>query len=174
MTKKKFTKGQAKFSVVLAAFFAILGLAGCLFGLHWMKKQADSKNWPSASGTITFSGWRESQDQDGHIRTTSYPDIRYEYVVSERTYKNDQVGFWNIPLNRGGSGGIARDIVRKYNKGDSVEVFYNPNDPKDSVLDRELVSIWVLSIPLIGGLFFGIGGIIQSARALKIVLRASD
>jgi len=63
--------------------------------------------------------------------------------------------------------GQAAAVVERHSVGAEVEVFYNPHDPSESVLERSTSG--VVAPFVFGGLFFlavGIGGIFLDYPAL--------
>lgn len=92
-----------------------------------------SINWPSVSGIVNRSELEFHRDEIGADRKT---DLRifvtYEYVVEDRLYRNDVVRF-----DQGKLPGVRKELlVSAYSAGQRVNVFYNPDDPDQSVLVR--------------------------------------
>jgi len=62
------------------------------------------------------------------------PKIAYIYSVNGEKYTGDQISVAEV------DSASKEDAVRKiapYPVGKEVEVFYNPKDPKDAVLEKE-------------------------------------
>jgi hypothetical protein len=119
---------------------------------------------------VLESGWREKADPTDRVGTTGrtgssfYHDIHYAYTVEAVEYTSDKVGVWYI----GGKGigmSQAREIVRRYNVGDEVKVYFNPRDHSDALLEPGAVSYWWLFFPCALGLLFMAGGIRQLIQA---------
>lgn len=95
------------------------------------------------------------------------PDVQYNYVIDGRSYKGSNVAF--------GSGGVsssnsssAYGVVNKYNKGHKVNVYYNPNEPHNSVLEPG--ANWAsYAVFAVGLLFLVIGILIIGSSILKII-----
>lgn len=138
--------------------FFIFGLVFLLAGLfffwmvviHPLLRSISASSWPSAEATITFSEVKVDHDDDG---TTYSPDIHFEFQANGRTWHSETYSFNNIST---GARGWVDDVVRKYAKGTQHECFYNPNNPKDAVLNRKY-SYWNL-LGLFTLIFVAVGG----------------
>lgn len=110
-------------TVVVSAFdgFLIWG------AVH--REQAQS--YPSTQGIITRSHI-EISDSDG---TTVYgPEVDFSYEVNGKAYISDtyRYGVWSSSDRS-----RAESVVGKYTTGKKVEVFYNPSDPSNAILERD-------------------------------------
>ncbi len=114
----------------------IIILVGLLFGVLFAnvgystyKKAVETENWPSVMGIVLESRVIEdTQDTD-----TSYqPYIKYSYVVDNKQYINTVIYPGDI-INSGSYDSI-KNFVDKYPERSQVPVYYNPNNPQDSVL----------------------------------------
>jgi hypothetical protein len=101
-----------------------------------------SKQWPKISGTI-----KEFPSHTGRF------SMLYEYTVNKNTYKSRKISYTNsrVPKNLRPS-----EFEKKYALHRIVDVFYNPNNPKQSVLepgrkDGLLLAIIILSILFVFG-----------------------
>ncbi|MEJ2143215.1 MAG: DUF3592 domain-containing protein [Gammaproteobacteria bacterium] len=56
-------------------------------------------------------------------------DLEYEYSVMSKLYKGKKPHLYTITIKK-----EAEDIVNKFKVGDEVPVFYNPEEPENSVL----------------------------------------
>ena len=77
----------------------------------------------STSGTII-----KSERLSG--RRSSFHDVEYEFVVNGYTYTSDKVSY-----HASGST-YSRQVLRKYPDGKKVTVYYDPLNPRYSVLER--------------------------------------
>lgn len=91
----------------------------------------DTENWRTTTGTVTLSElrWVRARRTIG-----GYCDfIEYDYAVNGRPYSSDSV----LPLPGifyDQSIGTAEERVKQYPRGETVEVFYDPDDPSDAAL----------------------------------------
>jgi hypothetical protein len=100
-----------------------------------------ASNWPSTPGKVVVSTSEvrdvevidnRRDDRRGHEQR-NFANIVYEYTVSGERLRNNRV---DIGENRGNFE-VAETIAR-YPVGAVVTVYYNPRDPRDAVLEREL------------------------------------
>ena len=108
--------------------------------IFWfLKKSADkdrakhqiSLAWPSTTGTIVKSRVEVS----GGENATVSPRIIYEYEVSGRPYRSEQIRVGGVYLT-GPTNRSAYDIVDSYPEGATVTVYYDPAAPQESALER--------------------------------------
>ncbi|MBF0235667.1 MAG: DUF3592 domain-containing protein [Desulfamplus sp.] len=137
-----------KFIGLLSAF--LLGMAFIYAGSKEIWLFCSSQNWSHTTGIISSSYVETSQSNRGTISHT--PSISYQYEVEGSIYSNEQIYF-------GGSFGQrsfadVEPLVLQFPEGKQVTVYYNPNDPKESVLNRDYFDYWSCFIMLLlGGLF---------------------
>ncbi|OHB21367.1 MAG: hypothetical protein A3J67_03435 [Parcubacteria group bacterium RIFCSPHIGHO2_02_FULL_48_10b] len=142
------------------------GAVGYFFGLPMAQNAMKSKNWPSAEGTVTVS---RLSTHTGSDSTTYGADIAYDYTVEGVLYTGSKVTFGDYSSS---DPSHAREVVNRYSEGKSVIVYYNPDDPKTSVLEpgANWSSFMVAGI---GGLFVLVG-LLGFASSLKKVIRGTD
>lgn len=106
----------------------ILGFIGALgFGLNFFRAVA-SRNWPAAPALILKSSLVEAGMNN---RPTYVADVEYEFVVNQVRYVGSNIQF----LRPEGGRGWALAALEKYPQGSTVEVRYNPANPKISTLE---------------------------------------
>ena len=137
--------------VVLFVAVAAVAIAG-----NYYIKSRNSRNWPQAEGVITTSDTRIQRSPGSSGAPTTIADVRYSYVVDGIDYHND-----TISLAQYGSGSARHAVqeAHRYPVGSRVMVFYDPENPHDSVLEHK--TPWIF-IGIFGGLgiilvFIGIG-----------------
>jgi hypothetical protein len=103
---------------------------------RWLKRIAgvlmESKTWPTVGGVIVRSEIEAhdstaSSDGSKKSEAVQYSKIAYQYQVGGQSHKNSRISFSS-------SSGNANQIVARYPKGKSVQVYYNPDKPKQAVL----------------------------------------
>ena len=123
--------------IIAATVLPMLGIFG---GIGWFlnKKSKEAKilrnaarNWASTTGKITKS----RVEVTGGERATISPHIVFEYNVYGRDYSGSQIKagdvHWASYTSR-----AAYDVVDKYPVGSEVTVFYDPENPEQSALER--------------------------------------
>ncbi len=130
----------------------LLTLALMLFvtaGWEWYIG-ADSKSWPQTPGRIVDSR-RELTDSGGmqQLPTTSYTvKFAYEYLVDGERYRSDRVAISLFAV-----GGL----VETYEEGSVATVYYQPGNPRLSVLQPGVSWATVILYVTVAMLLFGIG-----------------
>jgi hypothetical protein len=109
--------------------------------------------WPATIGRIkssTVASFRVSRDETHY---TSYkPRVLYTYEVDGKNYTSDRISF-SFVLG-GMNEGKARKIAARYRAKGQVKVYYNPRDPRESVLRRSGNAL--LLFPILAALFLGV------------------
>lgn len=90
-----------------------------------------SYSWNSARGKVTESRIKRSYSKDSSDQLI----IRYQYQVKGKTHYSDRIHFGDFSMLFGMS---KRSVVKRYPKGKSVDVYYNPDNPKQAVLEQDL------------------------------------
>ena len=129
-------------------FFVILIII-CVTGIYYALRNIDAANWPVAQGKIISSKSMLRSDSD---EDTFYEIVAtYNYRVEDRVYQGERIRFGG---KRASSYWGANDIVQnQYFPGASVEVYVNPLDPTDAVLEISDSCLSVLSIIFVLGFF---------------------
>lgn len=92
----------------------------------------EAAEWPQASATVIRAKAIESYSQER--RHTIY-DFRYRYRVGDREFTNSRYSFRF-------ASGDQRSAVKKYSAGAEITVYYDPDDPSQSVVDRDSSAWW--------------------------------
>lgn len=134
---------------------SLLLMAG-VFGLVFNSSQTTA--WPSTTGVVIAHGLGSNG-----IRTVLFHYwVAYKYEIDGKSFKNDCVYFcptdaW--PLFPFGVGGRVF-LEKRFPVGQKIEVFYDPADPRKSVLVRGvswsvyLMPIWLAIVGLlVSGVF---------------------
>ena len=124
-----------------------------------------SQFWPTTTGEITRSAVDATADFSGN--RSYYSRIKYAYAVAQAVDQsavnqavNDddpligtRVGI--DPMPPVDSRAIAEARLQPYPKGSSVEVYYNPNRPRKSMLEPHFSLVYLIR-PFVGLLFLGV------------------
>ncbi|MFN8433799.1 MAG: DUF3592 domain-containing protein [Anaerolineales bacterium] len=114
-----------------------------------------SRSWPSVPGTVTIVSSRmEWVNVKRRNLTYSRPWVQSTYTVNGQSLVCERFAF-NDHLISTGTKKDAEDYVKSYQVGQTVQVYYDPNDPKKSVLEPGNISPSMSS--LLGAVvFFGL------------------
>lgn len=129
---------NSTFTWVLALTLIPIGLI-VLFLLLWAlaarRKVRQSMAWEQTWGTVLFSmvETRRSSSSEGGTSTSYYPKIVYEYRVMGQAFHGDRFNLGEVGL---GSYKRVAATVAAYPVGKQIEVFYNPENPVEAVLQR--------------------------------------
>jgi len=105
----------------------------CLLWLYFFRqwhKLYRMKFWPITQGNITSFNLRAEG-------TLLWPDIEYRYLVDGEEYVSAYL-FADTTHNTPGSQysrRLAHRIAVAYQTGEAVDVYYNPTEPEQAVLD---------------------------------------
>lgn len=137
-----------------ALIFLVVGAGLTWWGWNILGNAKASTSWPKATGRIISSSVEYSRDSDGH---DSYkPEVTYTYAVNNRFYKSHAIKFGE---NSYDNKPVANEIANRYAVGKKVVVYYDPQNPENSILEPGVTggSYIVLGI---GVLFVMIGLIV--------------
>ena len=108
--------------ITLLAFFAN--------DLYW---NIASANWPKTSGVVLISNTRHSQSRSGNnTKHTYHVDVAYRYEIAGKLLKGTRIAFFEDTYNSQYSAEQVQ--LAHFQPGMSVEVFYHPDHPENSVL----------------------------------------
>jgi hypothetical protein len=124
----------------LTALFAIGGALLTYRGFLHRSQGGISQEWPVTSGEILESAVREATTTGpgGVSETNNIPFVRYRYRVGKDEYTGSTIS--SGLSNTAGGPEQARTIVERYPIGSSVNVFYNPRNPQESILEKRTES----------------------------------
>ncbi len=142
------------------SLFLLVGLGVLIFGVLNYIKAKDSETWEKVKGVVISSEISKSSSDGG---TTYGADVIYRYRVNKKKYKGDDVTVSEVSTS---SYSRAQQIVARYPKRKKVAVYYDPDDPSDSVLERGVSGAnWFLPL-------FGLGFIIIPGGMLFCIERS--
>lgn len=90
-----------------------------------------SQSWHMTTGKVIKSRVEVSGGDNASVS----PRVIYEYDVYGRTYQGQQIRAGDNFM-RISSSGSAYDTIDRYPVGAAVTVYYDPNNPQDSALER--------------------------------------
>lgn len=113
-----------------------------------------ASSWPKVTGRITRSGQRYAKvDESEGIGETNrlVADVEYTFDVADKTYRGKKVSFAEIVGPDEVPGTLA-----KYPEGKIVTVYYDPKNPSEAVLERDMPA----------GVLFGCLGMLVAGVAI--------
>jgi Protein of unknown function (DUF3592) len=113
--------------LIFSLFFIAAASAMFLLTLWQLLTALESRKWPAAPGVVTNARIKEDRSDNG---TVYWPEVWYRFTVNgeERTGNR---AFYGGSTTRA----FAWTLVRKYPIGTAVQVHYDPDNPKESVLE---------------------------------------
>jgi len=139
--------------ISFALYIASLLIIGQNF--RYLVKALKSKKWPYVEGEIKkVMVYRKDED-----KSVSYNvDVTYTYEVEGQKYTNHQIKLDFVHGTRTFVPKIfAMMKVEKYEEGNKINVFYDPRNPNESILERGLryFTFFLMLIVGIGLFLFG-------------------
>lgn len=129
-----------------------------------------SRSWQSAQGKVTIVSVKmESLKYRRRQQAYYRPWVQSSYTVNGKDYVCDRFAF-NDHLISTDTKKKAEDLIKKYQAGQTVQVYYDPNDPQKSVLEPGNLSPSMPS--LLGGVVFFILALLQFVMAFLAIKQA--
>jgi hypothetical protein len=119
------------FAIVVAIFFAAA-----------LRRRAAVSSWAPARATVVESEvvWGTNTG-GGRTGRTWLPRFTYQYEVGGRVYQGKRIAFYSRC-----TGLRAQELVARNPVGSLVEVYYDPAQPAEAVMDRGFRALWLLPI----------------------------
>jgi hypothetical protein len=166
-------RSMSEATITIPLLLAGIGCILVFFGggggwvLYWSlmgkKKASASKDWPCVHGKMITSQIKEVTyySSDGPRRSLQL-EAKYEYTVGGIQYINNKHTLGRIPkgiLHR-----KTKEIANRYAPEAIVPVYYNPQNPQESCLEREApmsnviltIGLILLAIAACGASFLGV------------------
>lgn len=129
-------------TVALGAFGAVIALFAV--GLH--RQASLAKKWPVVQGRITTSGLEQFRGKadEGRSRGPIMFKAKISYV-----YRYQNAEYTGFVASMGGQVASTSDwgvqrFVKKYRDGQIVDVYVNPQNPSEAVLEPRAAGMWIL------------------------------
>ena len=119
-------------ATICSGVFFLIGLGIVLSGVRTYTRSNQISNWLTTAGTIKISEVRRS----GGTKIEFHDHIVYEYTVLGTTYTSNTVTVANLMGITDKGSPEAQAKVKKFPAGSSVTVYYNPEDPHRSVIQK--------------------------------------
>lgn len=137
-------KPSKKQVLFVFGFFMLLALGWFTFSVYSDVKAVQTFFWPSTGGTVISGEVAIVHSTKGASKLK--PVIRYSYTVDGVEYESDR---YSSTVARGSSF-WDKEVINKYPAGSAITVYYNPENPAKSVLDRgfQKDDVWMTFLPL--------------------------
>jgi hypothetical protein len=143
------------------AIFALVAIPFVLIALFFVYRifrargQANRamRDWVTTQGVVLQSSveMRRSSNSNGGTSTSYYPNVLYEYVVSGQRYQNNRIGF-GMQVGLGNYNSVQRRVTENFPMGGMIQVYYDPNDPTQSVLEAKATAnkyLWIIVVVIV-------------------------
>lgn len=157
MTETEAFQTPKRRNTIVGIVFTIFLLAIALylfFGAYMdLREYNDSQDWTTTDGVVRVVAVRTLVDDDDVFYV---PDIQYDYEVDNVIYENDRLSFDNRPYEQ--EENALEAAQEDYEVGQTVTVYYNPDDPEQAVLERTTnwSAVILLSAAGVGFVLFSI------------------
>ncbi len=126
--------------LVAPSIISAAGLSVTATQVRLLTRARATRSWTRCTGTIV-GAVPEAYFEAGP-RGTPWPRalarIRYHYAVDGRPYEGHRVSLSGPPPEAWASSGVyTAALLKRYNVGAEVGVWYNPNNPTQAVLETE-------------------------------------
>jgi len=143
-------ESRMKIAKTLGLIFVFLSLLILFFMIRSDMNALSSSTWPTVKGEVMASKVvLVHGGASGHSTLRYIPAIQYKYVVDGVSFFGDRVYF----ASDAGGESFCKEKVENYPVGKSVNVFYNSNDPKESVLEPGISLFSILMLGIINLVF---------------------
>jgi hypothetical protein len=118
-------------AVILAIFFAVV-----------LRKRMAINYWTPARATVIEAEvvWG-TISSGGRTGRTWLPRFTYQYEAGGRIYRSKRIAFY-----RRCTGLCAQELVARNPVGSQIQVYYDPAQPAEAVMDRSFRALWLLPI----------------------------
>jgi hypothetical protein len=119
-------------SVVVALPFLVIALVFIYLWLRGRGQVNAARDWPAVSGKVTYATIETSYSSRGG--RAYYPRIAYEYKVNGQPYQSSKISF-GTPVGLGNYNAVLQKVAG-YPIESTVQVYYNPDNPAEAVLEK--------------------------------------
>ncbi|MFN8528053.1 MAG: DUF3592 domain-containing protein [Anaerolineae bacterium] len=123
--------------IVVIIPFVVIALIFLFVGIRGRSKAAIARRtWQNTQGRVLFSDveGRQSSDSEGGWSVSYYPRVVYEYAVNGARFQGRRVVLGS-EIGLGNYNAVERKVHERYPVGATVQVYYNPNEPREAALE---------------------------------------
>lgn len=141
---------RKSWALVLCVGLIALAIGGYILFISYMRGNQNSRaQWPTTEGTVlSFSSKRDVEENH------KWFSIKFSYQVGEKQYSSKQEGIADI---------YTASRIHNYFIGETVTVYYYPNNPSTAVVEPGLHSTGahiVFEFIFYGGIAAIVGGVV--------------
>jgi hypothetical protein len=126
--------------LIFGGMFIIAGISAAVFSFRLRAITTAAQTWPGVRGRIIKSTIEDhTRPKTG---TQYFVSIQYSYRVRDEDHLNNQISFGGTVQFRSKSDAETKR-AREFPEGKEVMVYYNPENPDQSVIDRSPTRWWV-------------------------------
>ncbi len=162
---KKHKNDEMPFSLCVGIF--VFGVLLLTLGLKGLTFKVEMTDWKKTAGTIASVKIKDVSTSGRYqINSKFVPEVTYKYLVDYKEYVSGR--FANVYISYGSRHELEQKL-KAIKVGDEVEVFFNPENPKQAFLVMEKPSILTVFVFLSFGVMTLILGVLVLLARLKII-----
>ncbi|MCJ8332138.1 MAG: DUF3592 domain-containing protein [Lentisphaeria bacterium] len=133
--------------IALLSMVVVLGLGLIGFGIGSFVKANQTKTWPIVEGVVSFASIKTTRDDDDFLRHEA--EVTYDYELNGKLFTNRRIHAGSSDYSKKED---AQAVIDDYSVKSKVQIYYNPDNPRDSVLipGKQRGGLYLI----FGGLFF--------------------
>ncbi len=114
--------------LIIGIGFVIFGTFLLRHAVHKYRKALESQNWPTVQGILVKVHLWGKRLVNSEMQAANKLAVEYEYTVQENKYTGISVTFYTLMYPE------TFNFAEDHPENSSVDVFYNPSNPSESVL----------------------------------------
>ncbi len=126
-------------------------------GLRQSSRGRATQGWTRTQGRVTAAHVEELHGPAEAGGSRFRPVVRYTYEAGGRTHASERVSVGLSPAPDLADRAQAEDVIRRFRVGAEVDVWFDPRDPGQAVLERGVGRLQVYAIVAIGLALVGAG-----------------
>ena len=134
----------------------VLGAVFAIYGIIELDRASAMRDWPAIQGEVYSARVVEEIDHgiDASTPRVYRPEIRYSFILGGTEYAGSRRSVGETAASWRSH---AERVVARYPAGKPVTVYYNPQNPRESILERQTAKGWAIFF-IVVGVAVGIGG----------------
>lgn len=132
---------------LMAVAVFLLGAGATIVGINKIRLALSMRRWPAADGEVRSSSVLEVRTTGVRSRRRYRPEILYAFVVGGIEYTGVRRTLFAV---RYGGPDYPAKVVAQYPVGHPVTVYYDPGNPRESILIRDTALPWAACVTAVG------------------------